>query len=1432
MPSFGLKGPKVDLDMPEVTELSADLPDADINTKLPDMSVDVKVPTVEVNIPNVSLEGKAREINLPSYSVDVNVPSVNIPSVEIPKGEIDIKAPKVKGDVRLDAKLPELSIKGKAPKAPKVKVKAPKVPPVTLKASSVPDVSFKSSIDAPDASMHMKIPDTSFDMPDASVKAKSGFGIKLPGFLKKSKKFEINAPGKIPELHVKGELPSVSAHGEIPDVQISHELPSASIHANVPRASIDLPKVDIRTPDMPSISVKTGSMPDVSFSGPQLSLPGVSVDTSLDTDMSLQGNLPELELGDKSLEMPNVKPKVDVKAGKKGFKLPKFGGKVKAPKADINVEVPTVDIKGSVPSLDADIKGSVASMGADIKGSAPSFGADFKGTLPSLKTNIHGSIPNIEAEVKAPKINVDLPEVNVSQIHAEAPEMSASTPSILVDFPNISIPDVTFDAPSMDIPTEELPNIAMSGVKSPMKFRAHVKSPQIPGSIPDVSLKTNTPTVSFQTPSMPTLDADLSGVSISQPELSTSISSGKVKVNAGQLPSVKLDGRSSELSTNLPEVAGELQVAGSIPKGSIVGQVPSADASISGDVSLPSVDIKGGKVKMPKIKSKNAKSPEPSVQAGLAGELEIDAPDVDLAGGSVSVKKDDGKEHKAGFMQSLRDFKDKVTHKFQDSSSSSDDEEGDDKGKKVKEGKKVKKTKEEKSKEKEEKSKEKEEKLKIKAEKKAKVKKDKIKKKNSISSASKEDLASSSSDESEAEDSLDSRVNVKADVKLPEASSLVKIVDSSKKSPKDEEKPVIRFPQVDAEWMEEIESIVTAPGNQQLTVKSKPQVAPRRSKSKEPEPADAKQQKKTKKDKRASSSSSSSSDTDGDDTKDKSRKPKRSIKRKAPIPPKVTSIEVINSPRDEDVPDDIADTSENGRRSVSVGDLSRLHIKSNGQPLERTVSVDIATDGATSPNASNIPVLPPFEDLSVMYDASSAAIPHYKTRDSLHSLTPSSSSVETLKASPTSVIHVSPRESVTIVTENVSIDAHQRSSDIQKMMQETLDMMGSIVHQMDAPGYEGKASQVTISTSGSSVLDQGEVEKVAQEAVEEILSAAQTRQSGGVSVITYTVDTEPTRSVTHQGSNVQVTIPDKRIEVSQGESSIVRVTTTQQTSNVTVMNVKGTDASYGDQALGFRMKPDDEVSAEANKRLLRVDSKTRLMQTVADAHDIKISPVNAPLRKDSSSSDSTGSSAGTSPTIRSDTRPPLFNESSRTPQSTQIQLNNQTIEITSTELDGIMMSHSDFLAKQAAMMALRESEPKSYDNWVYVDHKDTHSQSSTDPSSNDDEDISYSRNGALSPTTFKMETEYETSELRVTSSPIMQDESMTTTVYSTTMTLPQKTVTQIVLGQDPVGGQTISIVDSSSPNQVIVSKITLDAASAEDRNKDDHSLPKLETLKK
>ncbi|ODN06672.1 hypothetical protein Ocin01_00036 [Orchesella cincta] len=681
-------------------------------------------------------------------------------------------------------------------------------------------------------------------------------------------------------------------------------------------------------------------------------------------------------------------------------------------------------------------------------------------------------------------------------------------------------------------------------------------------------------------------------------------------------------------------------------------------------------------------------------------------------------------------LKGLRDLKDKVAHKLShdhtqhDTTTSEDEAEpGDVKvsaavtKEKVKKEKKSKesreKSKEEKAREKEEKAKEKE---RIKAEK--KLKKAELKKKLSSAHSSSSSSSSSSSDESDADDGTGGKVEKKEKKK-----SKTKDSKSAKEKKKKDKKEKLDKKLSGIEIQAEIPGVelqnpeITASsaiekqlsGHEAKLIPAKPPVVPRKSRDSlkdesgkgaagdEMGSSKGKLKKSKSKGDTSTSSSSSSSESDSENKKDdkegKPKKPKRTPKRKAPEVPSVsttatsidvpdlvkitTSAEVISPPREDKKSEEMREstpskTPESGRRSASYGDLSSLHTKPMGEgPLERAMSMDMAGDKENSNEPGAMPVGSSQEDLSVMPDSKTITHlsrnqqHHQGLRDSIASKS-STSSCETLKASPTSVVQVHPKEqqpqelvqvtssqvsqnAPTTTTISVSSEQDPHSSTIQKMMNETLSVMNNIVHEMDSPSLVKSAMssgqstttivktaepQVTISTSGTSLVEKSEAEKVAQQTVDEIMEKARASLSSDMSVSvtskehdgpkvsvstgdnndnnTMISDLAHSLSADMEGGADSFSIASVKIQGMDGDSD-----EPVSVRNITVTNIKNVpkQAIDVDNSGASSNEPHDQVevsssggtiisgSSDPSKAapLLREDSKARLLQTVADA---------------------------------------------------------------------------------------------------------------------------------------------------------------------------------------------------------------------------------------
>lgn len=116
--------------------------------------------------------------------------------------------------------------------------------------------------------------------------------------------------------------------------------------------------------------------------------------------------------------------------------------------------------------------------------------------------------------------------------------------------------------------------------------------------------------------------------------------------------------------------------------------------------------------------------------------------------------------------------------------------------------------------------------------------------------------------------------------------------------------------------------------------------------------------------------------------------------------------------------------------------------------------------------------------------------------------------------------------------------------------------------------------------------------------------------------------------------------------------------------------------------------PSDELSDSQKPPLLREDSKTRLLQTVLDAHEIKVTPSHKDRRN-------SNTNAPLSVEVSSLIPPPTRAKpaaSAVSPHSDR-----EVIEISEDELDAVMLSHRDYLLRQAERLSQSPRSPSTTD---------------------------------------------------------------------------------------------------------------------------------------
>nr|XP_023653357.1 neuroblast differentiation-associated protein AHNAK isoform X2 [Paramormyrops kingsleyae] len=668
MPKFGFKGPKVEG------------PDVDVNLAKAD--VDIKGPEVDIEGPHGKVKG-------PKFTI----PTISGPKISMPDMDLNLKGPKLKGDMDVsvtklegDIKAPKVDIEGpdvqmegpeggfKMPKIhmPKFGFKGPKVEgpgvDVNLPKADFDIKGHKVDIEGPE--FDVEGPDGKIKGPKLKMPAISGPKISMPDvdFNLKGPKLKGDMDVSVPK--VQGDIKAPKADIEGPDVDIEGpeggfkmpkikmpkfglkgpKLEGPDVDVNLPKANVDIkgPEIDIEGPDG---KIKGPKFAIPTISGPKISMP--------DVDFNLKG--PKLK-GDMDVSVPKVEgdikvPRVDIEGPdvhmegpEGGFKMPKihmpkFGFKgpkvegpdvdVNLPKADLELKGPKVDIEGpefDVEGPDGKIKGPKFKM-PKISGpniSMPDVDFNLKG--PKLKGDMDASLPKVEGEIKAPKVDIEGPDVDI-----EGPEGGFKMPKIKMPKfglkgPKVEGPDVDVNLPKADFDLKG-PKVDIEGPEFDVEGPdGKIKGPKF--KMPKISgPNINLPDFNLKGPK---IEGDLKGpkVDISAPEVDIgapdfNIKGGKVKGPKIEMP--KLSGP----NIKIPDV--DFNLKGPTVEGGIKGPEVNFEGP---DVQGPEAGIKLPKIKMPKFGVKGPKFEGPEVDVGMKTDVKLPEADVslDLPDTDVNIK--------------------------------------------------------------------------------------------------------------------------------------------------------------------------------------------------------------------------------------------------------------------------------------------------------------------------------------------------------------------------------------------------------------------------------------------------------------------------------------------------------------------------------------------------------------------------------------------------------------------------------------------------------------------------------------------------------------------------------------------------------------------------------------------------------------------------
>ncbi|RXN35232.1 neuroblast differentiation-associated AHNAK isoform X1 [Labeo rohita] len=686
IPSFGLKGPKVD--------------GPDVDVKIPKADIEVKTPDVDIKAPKVDIEGPEGKIKGPKFEM----PSVSGPKISMPDVDFNLKGPKLKGDV--DVSTPKVEIEGPDIEGPEGGFKIPKIkiPSFGLKGPKVegPHVDVK----IPEAKIQVKAPGVDIKAPDVDIKGPEG-KIKGPNF----------------------EMPSVSGPKiSMPDVDFNLKGPKlkGDVDVSVPKVEGDIkaPKMELEGPDIEG--------PEGGFKMPKIKMPSFGLKGQKVEGPDVDVKLPKADIKVKAPEVDIKAPEVDIEGPEGKIKGPKFkipsvsGPKISMPDVDFNLKGPKLkgDVDVSVPKVEGDIKApKVEFEGPDIEGpegkiKGPKFkmpsisgpkismpDVDFNLKGPKLKGDVDVSVPKVEGDIKAPKVELEGPDIEGPEGGFKMPKIKMPSfglkgqkvegPDVDVKLPKgdikVKAPDVDIKAPEVDIegpegkikgpkfkiPSVSGPKISMPDVdfnlKGPkLKGDVDVSVPKVEGDIKAPKVEIEGPEIEgseggFKMPKIKMPSFGLKGPKVEGPDVDVKLPKADIEVKAPDVdikaPEVDIEGPEGKIKGpkfKIPSVSGpkismpdvDFNLKGPKLKGDVDVSVP----KVEGDIKAPKVDFEGpdiegpeGGFKMPKIKMpsfglKGPKVEGPDVDVKLPkADIEVKAPDVDIKAPEVDIEGPEGK---------------------------------------------------------------------------------------------------------------------------------------------------------------------------------------------------------------------------------------------------------------------------------------------------------------------------------------------------------------------------------------------------------------------------------------------------------------------------------------------------------------------------------------------------------------------------------------------------------------------------------------------------------------------------------------------------------------------------------------------------------------------------------------------------------------------
>ncbi|VTJ80610.1 Hypothetical predicted protein, partial [Marmota monax] len=644
MPSFGIsapgktldasmevKGPKEEADV-VLPSNQSDLKSSDLSIQLPT----ARTEQIDVTLLKEGLPKGELPVALPAgASLKGHLPKVQMPSIKMPK--VDLKGPQV------DVKSPNLDVKG------------------TKGQVSTPDLDMEQ----PSVQVDIQVPGAKLEgdpaLTDKEVITKEG-KFKMPKF--KMPSFGISVPGKTLDASVEVKAPK-----EVADVV----LPSIQSDLKTPDLSIQLPTADLET--------RAGQV-DVTFS--EATLPKGELPAAPASRVGLKGHLPKVQMP--SIKMPKVDlkgPQVDVK----GPKLDMKGTKVEVSVPDFDMELPSVQVDIEAPG--AKLEGDLALADKDVDTKDSKFKMP-KFKMPSFSISAPGKILDTTMEVKAPKVEVDVPSI---QGDLEASDLSIQLPATHPDARagqgDVTFPDAT--RPNGELPATpaagaslkgHLPKVQMPSIKMP---KVDLKGPQVDVKGPKLDLKgtkgeVSTPDLMVEQPSVQ-VDIQAPGAKVegdlALAEKDVATKEGKFKMPKFKMPSLGMSAPGKALDTSVevkaPKVEADVTLSfthGDLKSSDLHMQLPTADldrrdghvdmtlhetaqpegellaapdsgASLKGllpSIKMPKVDLKGPKLD---VKGSKGEVSVPDLEMELPSmQVDIQTPSANLEGDLALLEED------------------------------------------------------------------------------------------------------------------------------------------------------------------------------------------------------------------------------------------------------------------------------------------------------------------------------------------------------------------------------------------------------------------------------------------------------------------------------------------------------------------------------------------------------------------------------------------------------------------------------------------------------------------------------------------------------------------------------------------------------------------------------------------------------------------------